>query len=60
MHLSSMSTARCLNDAKPDFAELPGVIADLASGALPSLCRAISYWDGNLGGGSEPSPPPAS
>lgn len=26
-----------------DFAELPGVIADLASGALPSLCRAISY-----------------
>lgn len=32
-----------LISGESDFVELPHVIADLASGALPSLCRAIRY-----------------
>ncbi|MGP5607829.1 zinc-dependent alcohol dehydrogenase [Arthrobacter rhombi] len=32
-----------LISGESDFVDLPQVIADLASGALPSLCRAIRY-----------------
>lgn len=51
-----------LISGESDFAELPGVIADLASGALPSLCRAINYpadnpMDGESGPATSPPAP---
>lgn len=38
-----------LISGESEFEDLPGVIADLASGALPSLCRAIRYPDSSSG-----------
>lgn len=38
-----------LISGETDFAALPGAVADLASGALPSLCRAIRYPETGTG-----------
>jgi len=49
MQLLADPTFDALISGESDFDDLPGVMADLSSGVLPSLCRAIRYPDSPSG-----------